>query len=693
MSSKTKVKIARIVCSAVLLGIAYAVEHAFDLQLWQALLLYLLPYAVAGYDVVLEAWESITEGECFNEDLLMTIATVGALLIGFVPYGSPMFDEAVFVMLFFQVGEVFEHLASDNSKKSIAKLMDIRPDSATVERDGQLLTISPEEVGLGEIIVVKPGDRVPVDAEIVEGSTSLDTVALTGESVPRDATVGDNIISGCVNLSGVVRTRVTHLYEDSTASRIIKLVESSNQNKSKSESFIRRFSRVYTPAVVYSAIALAFLPPLLSGDFVANASTWVVRALTFLIASCPCALVVSVPLAFFGGIGAASKDGILIKGSAYIDMLSTLDTVAFDKTGTLTEGVFEVLAVHPQAIGEKDLLHLASHVEMHSTHPIAAALRAAYPSEDDSCVITDIKEIAGQGICANVNGKSVAVGNSALMESVGASWKACENRGTIIHVAVDGTYMGHIVISDRERADAPAAIASLKNVGVSKVVMLTGDKRDVAEEIAAQMGITEVRSELLPQDKVAAVEGLLAQKTAGKSLAFVGDGINDAPVLARADVGVAMGGLGSDAAIEAADVVLMDDKLSKLSKAVKIARHTLGIAKQNIVFAIGVKVAVLILAAFGLAPMWLAVFGDIGVMVLAVLNSTRALNIKSIKKKSQGCWPKKGAPAKERSYKGCFHKRLFLHIANYKLLSLLTKSTSTVCKIADRAFHSMRNVG
>lgn len=631
MSSKTKVKIARIVCSAVLLGIAYAVEHAFDLQLWQALLLYLLPYAVAGYDVVLEAWESITEGECFNEDLLMTIATVGALLIGFVPNGSPMFDEAVFVMLFFQVGEVFEHLASDNSKKSIAKLMDIRPDSATVERDGQLLTISPEEVKLGEIIVVKPGDRVPVDAEIVEGSTSLDTVALTGESVPRDAKVGDNIISGCVNLSGVVRARVTHLFEDSTASRIIKLVESSNQNKSKSESFIRRFSRVYTPAVVYSAIALAFLPPLLSGDFVANASTWAVRALTFLIASCPCALVVSVPLAFFGGIGAASKEGILIKGSAYIDMLSTLDTVAFDKTGTLTEGVFEVLAVHPQAIGEKDLLHLASHVEMHSTHPIAAALRAAYPSEDDDCVITDIKEIAGQGICANVNGKSVAVGNSALMESVGASWKACENHGTIIHVAVDGTYMGHIVISDRERADAPAAIASLKNVGVSRVVMLTGDKRDVAEEIAAKMGITEVRSELLPQDKVAAVEGLLAQKTAGKSLAFVGDGINDAPVLARADVGVAMGGLGSDAAIEAADVVLMDDKLSKLSKAVKIARHTLGIAKQNIVFAIGVKVAVLILAAFGLAPMWLAVFGDIGVMVLAVLNSTRALNIKSIK--------------------------------------------------------------
>lgn len=631
MSSKTKVKIARIVCSAVLLGIAYAVEHAFDLQLWQALLLYLLPYAVAGYDVVLEAWESITEGECFNEDLLMTIATVGALLIGFVPNGSPMFDEAVFVMLFFQVGEVFEHLASDNSKKSIAKLMDIRPDSATVERDGQLLTISPEEIKLGEIILVKPGDRVPVDAEIVEGSTSLDTVALTGESVPRDATVGDNIISGCVNLSGVVRARVTHLFEDSTASRIIKLVESSNQNKSKSERFIRRFSRVYTPAVVYSAIALAFLPPLLSGDFVANVSTWVVRALTFLIASCPCALVVSVPLAFFGGIGAASKEGILIKGSAYIDMLSTLDTVAFDKTGTLTEGVFEVLAVHPQAIGEKDLLHLASHVEMHSTHPIAAALRAAYPSEDDDCVITDIKEIAGQGICANVNGKSVAVGNSALMESVGASWKACENHGTIIHVAVDGTYMGHIVISDRERADAPAAIASLKNVGVSKVVMLTGDKRDVAEEIAAQMSITEVRAELLPQDKVSAVEGLLAQKTAGKSLAFVGDGINDAPVLARADVGVAMGGLGSDAAIEAADVVLMDDKLSKLSKAVKIARHTLGIAKQNIVFAIGVKVAVLILAAFGLAPMWLAVFGDIGVMVLAVLNSTRALNIKSIK--------------------------------------------------------------
>lgn len=631
MSSKTKVKIVRIVCSAVLLGVAYVIEHTFNLQLWQALLLYLLPYVVAGYDVVLEAWESITEGECFNEDLLMTIATLGALLIGFVPNGSPMFDEAVFVMLFFQVGEVFEHLASDNSKKSIAKLMDIRPDSATVERNGQLLTISPEEIQLGEIIVVKPGDRVPVDAEIVEGSTSLDTVALTGESVPRDATVGDNIISGCVNLSGVVRARVTHLFENSTATRIIKLVESSNQNKSKSESFIRRFSRVYTPAVVYGAIALAFLPPLLSGDFVGNASIWIVRALTFLIASCPCALVVSVPLTFFDGIGAASKEGILIKGSAYIDTLSTLDTVAFDKTGTLTEGVFEVLAVHPQTIGEKDLLHLASHVEMHSTHPIAAALRAAYPSEDDGCVITEIKEIAGQGICANVNDKSVAVGNCALMESVGASWKACENHGTIIHVAVDGTYMGHIVISDRKRVDAPAAIASLKNVGVSKVVMLTGDKREVAEEIAAQMGITEVRAELLPQDKVSAVEDLLAQKAAGKSLAFVGDGINDAPVLARADVGVAMGVLGSDAAIEAADVVLMDDKLSKLSKAVKIARRTLGIAKQNIVFAIGIKIAILILAALGLAPMWLAVFGDTGVMVLAVLNSTRALNIKSIK--------------------------------------------------------------
>lgn len=631
MSSKTKVKITRIVCAAILLVIVYVVEHAFNLQLWQALLLYLLPYAVAGYDVVLEAWESITEGECFNEDLLMTIATVGALLIGFVPNGSPMFDEAVFVMLFFQVGEVFEHLASDNSKKSIAKLMDIRPDSATVERDGQLLTISPEEVELGEIIVVKPGDRVPVDAEIVEGSTSLDTVALTGESVPRDATVGDNIISGCVNLSGVVRARVTHLFEDSTATRIIKLVESSNQNKSKSESFIRRFSRVYTPAVVYGAIALAFLPPLLSGDFVGNASTWIVRALTFLIASCPCALVVSVPLTFFGGIGAASKEGILIKGSAYIDTLSILDIVAFDKTGTLTQGVFEVLAVHPQTIGEKDLLHLASHVEMHSTHPIAAALRAAYPSKDDGCNIADIKEIAGQGICAIVNDKSVAVGNCALMESVGASWKACKNHGTIIHVAVDGTYMGHIVISDRERSDAPAAIASLKNVGVSKVVMLTGDKRDVAEDIAAKMGITEVCSELLPQDKVSAVEGLLAQKAAGKSLAFVGDGINDAPVLARADVGVAMGVLGSDAAIEAADVVLMDDKLSKLSKAVKIARRTLGIAKQNIVFAIGIKVAILILAAVGLAPMWLAVFGDTGVMVLAVLNSTRALKIQSIK--------------------------------------------------------------
>ena len=631
MSSKTKTKIARIVCAAILLVIAFVIERNVHLQLWQALLMYLFPYFVAGYDVVFEALESITEGKCFNEDLLMTIATLGALFIGFVPNGSPMFDEAVFVMLFFQVGEVFEHMASDNSKKSIAKLMDIRPDSATVERNGNLVEVSPDQVQVGEIIVLKPGDRVPVDAEIIEGSTSLDTVALTGESIPRDVSTGDSIISGCVNLSGVIRARSTRAFEDSTASRIIKLVESSNQNKSKSESFIRRFSRIYTPVVVYSAIVLAVLPPLFSGDFVGNASIWIIRALTFLIASCPCALVVSVPLTFFGGIGAASKEGILVKGSSFIDALSTLDTVAFDKTGTLTEGVFKVMAVHPSTISEKELLHLAAHVEMHSTHPIAAALRAAYPAKDDGCVINDIKEIAGQGIVANVNGKSVAVGSCKLMETVGATWHECSSVGTIIHVGVDGSYMGHIVISDHQKADAPAAINALKQVGVSQVVMLTGDKREVAEDIAQHMGITQVCAELLPQDKVSVVEDLLSQKAAGKTLAFVGDGINDAPVLARADVGVAMGVLGSDAAIEAADVVLMDDKLSKLAKAVKIARHTLVIARENIVFAIGIKVAILILAAFGLAPMWLAVFGDTGVMVLAVLNSTRALHIQSIK--------------------------------------------------------------
>lgn len=629
MEREAKVKLGRIIASAIMLVIAHII--ATDTQpLWQQLLIYLPAYLVAGYDVVLEAFESIAEGDAFSEDLLMSIATIGALVIGFVPNGTPMFPEAVFVMLFFQVGELFEDMAEDNSRRSIAKMMDIRPDTATVIRDGKELTVNPAELELDEIIVIKAGDRVPVDAEIVEGSTSLDTVALTGESVPRTAGVGDAVISGCVNLSGVVCARVTHLLSESTATRIINLVENANENKSRSESFIRKFARIYTPIVVFSAIALAFLPPLVTGNFYNNFATWLVRALTFLIVSCPCALVVSVPLTFFGGIGAASKQGVLIKGSNYIDTLASLKTVAFDKTGTLTEGVFKVMAVHPDSIDETALLHLAAHVERHSTHPIAAALRAAYPNEDDDCKVSEATEIAGRGVTAQVNDTTVAVGNCALMQDVGAVTHECSHRdiGTVIHVAVDGEYMGHIVISDREKEDARASVATIKQAGVSRVVMLTGDREEVAADMAQRLGIDEYRSELLPQDKVAAVETLLAEKSAGFTLAFVGDGINDAPVLARADVGVAMGVLGSDAAIEAADVVLMDDSLGKVATAIRLARKTLAIARQNIVFAIGVKVAILVLAAFGLAPMWLAVFGDTGVLILAVLNASRALRIK-----------------------------------------------------------------
>lgn len=629
MEREAKVKLGRIIASAIMLVIAHII--ATDTQpLWQQLLIYLPAYLVAGYDVVLEAFESIAEGDAFSEDLLMSIATIGALVIGFVPNGTPMFPEAVFVMLFFQVGELFEDMAEDNSRRSIAKMMDIRPDTATVIRDGKELTVNPAELELDEIIVIKAGDRVPVDAEIVEGSTSLDTVALTGESVPRTAGVGDAVISGCVNLSGVVCARVTHLLSESTATRIINLVENANENKSRSESFIRKFARIYTPIVVFSAIALAFLPPLVTGNFYNNFATWLVRALTFIIVSCPCALVVSVPLTFFGGIGAASKQGVLIKGSNYIDTLAALKTVAFDKTGTLTEGVFKVMAVHPDSIDETALLHLAAHVERHSTHPIAAALRAAYPNEDDDCKVSEATEIAGRGVTAQVNDTTVAVGNCALMQDVGAVTHECSHRdiGTVIHVAVDGEYMGHIVISDREKEDARASVATIKQAGVSRVVMLTGDREEVAADMAQRLGIDEYRSELLPQDKVAAVETLLAEKPAGSTLAFVGDGINDAPVLARADVGVAMGVLGSDAAIEAADVVLMDDSLGKVATAIRLARKTLAIARQNIVFAIGVKVAILVLAAFGLAPMWLAVFGDTGVLILAVLNASRALRIK-----------------------------------------------------------------
>lgn len=621
-----KQKLIQIIVSSVLLIAAVLVTKAFpDLAMWQKLLIFLIPYAAAGFDVLKEAMEHIGEGEVFDEDFLMCIATIGALLIGFVPGGKEQFAEAVFVMLFFQVGELFEGIAEGNSERAISQLLDIRPDTANVERGGEVLVVSPEEVAVGETVVIRPGEKVPMDGVVLEGTSSLDTVALTGESVPRDVTAGDPILSGCVNQSGVLRVRVEKEFGESTAAKILELVQHAGSKKSRSEKFISRFAGIYTPIVVFAAIALALIPPMLTGDFAGSFAAWLLRALTFLIVSCPCALVVSVPLAFFGGIGAASKAGILIKGSSYMDALAKADTVVFDKTGTLTKGVFEVTTLHPEEMDEKELLHLAAQVERYSTHPIAVSLRAAFGNEADGCAVESVEEVAGQGIRAVVNGRTVCVGNSKMMDAIGAKWKSCEEAGTIIHVAVDGVYAGHIHISDIEKPDAKKAIAELKALGVGHTVMLTGDREEVAKRVASDLGLDEYHAELLPADKVSGVEQLLQNRKEGASLVFVGDGINDAPVLARADIGVAMGAMGSDAAIEAADVVLMDDQPSKIAKAVRISRSTLAIAKQNIVFAIAVKVGILILAAFGLAPMWLAVFGDTGVLILCVLNSMRAL--------------------------------------------------------------------
>lgn len=621
-----KQKLIQIIAASVLLIAAVLVTKAFpDLAMWQKLLIFLIPYAAAGFDVLKEAMEHIGEGEVFDEDFLMCIATIGALLIGFVPGGKEQFAEAVFVMLFFQVGELFEGIAEGNSERAISQLLDIRPDTANVERGGEVLVVSPEEVAVGETVVIRPGEKVPMDGVVLEGTSSLDTVALTGESVPRDVTAGDSILSGCVNQSGVLRVRVEKEFGESTAAKILDLVQHAGSKKSRSEKFISRFARIYTPIVVFAAIALALIPPMLTGDFAGSFATWLLRALTFLIVSCPCALVVSVPLAFFGGIGAASKAGILIKGSSYMDALAKADTVVFDKTGTLTKGVFEVTTLHPEEMDEKELLHLAAHVERYSTHPIAVSLRTAFGNEADGCAVESVEEVAGQGIRAVVNGRTVCVGNSKMMDAIGAKWKSCDEAGTIIHVAVDGVYAGHIHISDIEKPDAKKAIAELKALGVGHTVMLTGDREEVAKRVASDLGLDEYHAELLPADKVSGVEQLLQNRKEGASLVFVGDGINDAPVLARADIGVAMGAMGSDAAIEAADVVLMDDQPSKIAKAVRISRSTLAIAKQNIVFAIVVKVGILILAAFGLAPMWLAVFGDTGVLILCVLNSMRAL--------------------------------------------------------------------
>jgi cadmium-exporting ATPase len=627
-----KKKVIRIILTSVLLLLAWIVERNCNLPTWQMLVVYLIPYLLISYDVLGEAVEGIMDGNPFDENFLMSVATIGAFVVGFLPNGEPQFLEGVFVMLFFQVGELFEHYAEDKTRDSISDLMDIRPDTANVERNGEIIVVNPATVAVGEVVLVKPGEKIPLDGEVIEGSSSLNTVALTGESIPKDVTLGDAVVSGCVNISGLLKVKVSKTFSNSTASRILNLVEEASESKSKSESFIRRFARVYTPIVVISALFLAFIPPFFAASYGDALSTWLYRALTFLIVSCPCALVISIPLSFFCGIGGAGHVGILIKGGNYMEALARAKTIVFDKTGTLTHGVFEVEAVHPNELSEQELLHLAAHVEQYSNHPIAAALRNAHKGTSCECKIENTKEVAGQGIFAEINGKSVCVGNAKMMESIGATIATCEKcqhlKGTTIYVALDGEYAGHIVISDQIKADAAPAIAALKKAGIEKTVMLTGDRKEVAAFVAEQLSIDEHYSELMPADKVAYVERLLGEKPANGTLAFVGDGINDAPVLARADIGIAMGALGSDAAIEAADVVLMDDKPSKIAKSIGISRRTIGIARQNAVFAIGIKVAVLALSTVGVATMGMAVFADVGVMVLAVLNATRALRVK-----------------------------------------------------------------
>ena len=632
-----KAQVVRIIITVILLIGAVLIEKNCQLPTWQLLLVYLIPYIIIGYDTLKEAAEGIAHGDAFNEHFLMTVATLGALCIGFLPGAETEFPEAVFVMLFFQIGELFEGYAEGRSKASIAHLMNIRPDVAHVLGKGEgsddmTKDVNPEAVAIGDVIVIRPGERVPLDGIITEGSTSLNTVALTGESMPREAAVGDEVISGCVNLSGVVKVRTTKSFGESTVSKIIRLVESAGEKKSKSEAFITRFARIYTPVVVVGALLIVLVPLLISqlSTFNFQLSTWLYRALMFLVVSCPCALVISVPLTFFGGIGGASRNGILIKGSSYIDTLSKVDTVVFDKTGTLTHGQFAVEAVHPDTCDEHQLLHLAAHVEHFTTHPIGAALRDAFPDEaTDGCQVSDVEEIAGQGICAKVGGKLVAVGNTKLMDTVGAKWHDCHHVGTIIHVAINHVYAGHIVINDRIKDDSAEAISRLKDLGVTRTVMLTGDRKEVGARVAELLAIDKYHAELMPADKVKCIETLTQHPSSNTHhlTAFVGDGINDAPVLARADVGIAMGGLGSDAAIEAADVVLMDDKPSKIALAIRLARRTLNIARQNVILAIGVKVAVLLMAAIGIATMWMAVFADVGVMVLAVLNAMRALQV------------------------------------------------------------------
>ena len=611
MSKKQKRMLARLVAAAVL----FAAALPLPLTGWPRLGLFLVPYAIVGWDVLWRAVRNIAHGQVFDENFLMALATIGALATGEYP-------EAVFVMLFYQVGELFQSYAVDQSRKSITALMDIRPDYANMEVDGQLQQVDPEDVAVGDTIVIKPGERIPLDGVVLEGSTTVDTAALTGESLPREAGPGDDVISGCVNLSGLLRVQVTRPFEESTVSKILDLVENASGRKAKAEHFITKFARYYTPIVVLAAVALAFLPPLFTSI------QWVEsihRALNFLVVSCPCALVISVPLSFFGGIGGASRDGILVKGGNYLEVLARTEIVVFDKTGTLTQGVFNVTAIHPDDCSEGQLLELAALAESWSDHPISRSLKEAYGKELDSARVSEAEELSGRGVRAVVDGHTVCAGNDKLMEDIGVSWHPCHRVGTTVHVAADGVYLGHIVISDQVKPDAKEAIAALKAQGVRKTVMLTGDAREVGEDVAGRLGLDEVHTQLLPADKVEQVETLLKQVSSKGALAFVGDGINDAPVLSRADVGIAMGGLGSDAAIEAADIVLMDDKPSKIAHAIAIARRTLAIVRQNIVFALAVKLLVLVLSAAGWASMWAAVFADVGVSVIAILNAMRCL--------------------------------------------------------------------
>lgn len=625
MNKKQKRNLIRIIVAAILMIVLHFTPVSGIVRFG----LYLVPYLIIGYDILWKAFKGVKNRQPFDESLLMAIATLGAIILAVYEDGD--YTEAIGVMLFYQIGEWFQSYAVGKSRRNISELMDIRPDYANVEREnGQLEAVDPDEVEVGTIIVVKPGEKIPIDGEVVEGSSTLNTSALTGESLPREVESGDEVISGCININGLLKIRTTKEFGESTVSKILDLVENASSRKSKTEDFISKFARVYTPAVVAAAIALALVPPFVRMGFMgvpANWDVWIYRALTFLVISCPCALVISIPLSFFAGIGGASKAGVLVKGSNYLETLSKVKTVVFDKTGTLTKGVFQVTAAHPQEMSEKELLHLAAHVERYSTHPIAASLRAAYPNESDSCRVEAVEEIAGEGIRAHVNGNVVCVGNSKMMEAVGAEWYDCHRHaaGTVIHVSINGRYAGHVIISDVVKETSKAAIAALKSVGVAKTVMLTGDAKEVADAVAKELGIDQVRSELLPADKVQNVEELLMENKGNGNLAFVGDGINDAPVLTRADIGIAMGAMGSDAAIEAADVVLMDDDPMKISQAIRISRKCLAIVNQNTWFSIGIKLVVLLLGAVGIANMWFAIFADVGVMILAVLNAMRAL--------------------------------------------------------------------